>query len=977
VTISWKTWVRFVLAYATLSGPPIVLAAGAGSDFEADVAPILAKRCLECHNARDANGQLVLTTAQAALAGGESGPVLVPGKPEDSPLLHRVVAGEMPPPRRGKPQTLPESEQKLLRAWIADGANWPAERTLDLFEASNDVRAGRDWWSLRPIRRPAKPPALNVDEFIRERLTAAKLEPAPPAAKSALIRRLFDDLIGLPPTFEQIQAFEGAANPQAYERLVDELLASPQFGVRQARHWLDLVRFAETCGYERDQVKPFAWKYRDWVVNSFNDDKPFDRFVLEQLAGDELPDRTADSVIGTGFLMLGTWNDEPNDPQEYKYERLEDLVHATSSAFLGMTVKCARCHDHKFDPIAQEDYYRMAGVFWPGPIEPRKSELIGGVTADELGVAEVLGWTDIRREPPPLHLLKKGDPRHPLAIVEPAHLSMIPSLARPWEAPAGDAKSAQRRLQLAKWIVDPANPLTARVIVNRLWQQHFGQGLVRSPNDFGFNGLKPTHPELLDALAADLIDHGWTLKRLHKLMVMSQTYQQASVHPRQDEYQQQDAGNSLWWHAERRRRDAESLRDAMLQASGEIDLRLGGPSFKPSVSAEALEGLSRKSGAWQESSPDEQRRRSLYIFSQRSLLPPLMTTFDFPDTTLPCAQRDNTTVAPQALALLNGQFVQDRSTALAQRIQSEPKNADVIAAAWRFAVGRSPADAERSLAENYLAAQQRQFEQWVQSLPATTVPTELPKLESLVLHLRADQGIQTEDGRVTTWRDGSPANHSAAQTDTAKQPLLVADALNGHRAVRFDGTKRGLNLEGQVLTSGAGTIFAVVNDHGPPGHREIFSNWNGAAGNSGTSVFFGLTGENIVRLSDAFVPAGSVADRDQHFLLTGIFNAQEATVFQNARELARKPGGLGPRNLTGQYVIGTQGNLDGEYWNGDIAEVIVFDRSLTDAERKLVSNYLLQRYGLAAPPTPPDPKLLALASLCQVLLNTNEFLYVD
>lgn len=969
-----------VLAFITAT-TAAVPAAESPPDFETDVAPIIAKRCLECHNSRDATGKLVLITAESAMAGGESGPVIVPGKPDDSPLIRRVESGEMPPLRRGKSQTLPPAEQKILHAWVAGGAKWPAGRKLDLFEVTNDVRAGRDWWSLKPIRRAEAAANLQatIDDFIREKLAQEKLEPAPPAEKTVLIRRVYDDLIGLPPTYEQIQAFVVDTNPQAYEKVVDGLLASPHFGERQARHWLDVVRFAETCGYERDQVKPFAWKYRDWVVNSFNADKPYNRFVLEQLAGDELPDRTEETVIGTGFLMLGTWNDEPNDPQEYKYERLEDLVHATSSAFLGLTVKCARCHDHKFDPIAQEDYYRMAGVFWPGPIEPRARDLIGGVNKDELGMADVLGWTDLNRAPPPLHLLKKGDPRHPQGMVEPAHLSFLPALSKPWESPLDDSKTSRRRLQLAYWIVEPSNPLTPRVVVNRLWQQHFGQGLVRSPNDFGFNGAKPTHPELLDRLASDFIEHGWTLKRLHKLMVMSQTYRQASVHPWQDEYVQKDAANRTWWHAERRRRDAESLRDAMLAVSGEIDLRLGGSSFRPSISPEALEGLSKKSAAWQESPPDEQRRRSLYIFTQRSLLPPLMTTFDFPDTTLPCGQRDSTTVAPQALALMNGQFVQDRSVALAKRIQSASKTeSDVIPTAWRFAVGRIPDEPELSLAQKYLAEQQKHLALWAEKVQPTEVPTNLPIRDSLVLHLRSDRGIKTDDaGRVEAWHDSSPAAHHAAQADTAKRPLIVSDVLNSHPVLQFDGQKRSLNLDGQVLKSGDATIFAVVNDHGPAAHREIFSNWNGAAGNSTTSVFFGLTGENSVRLSDAFAPAGMVANREKHFLLAAAFGKYDAAVFQNDRELARKPGGLGKRNLAGNYVIGVQGNLDGEYWHGDIAELIVFDRQLSEAERRQVSHYLLGRYHLAEPPPPPDPKLLALASLCQVLLNTNEFLYVD
>ncbi|MFO0918665.1 MAG: PSD1 and planctomycete cytochrome C domain-containing protein [Planctomycetaceae bacterium] len=977
---SWQVWGCVWIGCQLMAYS--VIAADRAPDFETEIAPILAKRCLECHNARDAAGKLVLTTASGAQAGGEGGPVLVPGHPDQSSLLERIVSSEMPPPRRGKPQTLPGDEQQLLRAWIAAGASWPADRTLDLFEATSDVRAGRDWWSLQPLAKsepPATPSTNVVDVFVQERLATAGMEPAPEAERSILIRRLYDDLIGLPPTFEEIQAFQADHTPQAYENVVDRLLASPHFGERQARYWLDLVRYAETCGYERDQEKPFAWKYRDWVVKAFNDDKPFNRFVLEQLAGDELPDRSVETVTATGFLMLGTWNDEPNDPQEYKYERLEDLVHATSSAFLGMTIKCARCHDHKFDPISQEDYYRVAGVFWPGAIEPRGRELIGGPSKDELGFADLLGWTDIRRDVPALHLLKKGDPRFPLDVVEPAHLSMMPAMNRPWRSSPENAATSQRRLQLAEWIVDPANPLTPRVIVNRLWQHHFGDGLVRSPNDFGFNGMKPTHPELLDWLAADLVEHGWTLKWLHKLMVMSRTYRQSSLHPKQEDYLQRDAGNTFWWHAERHRRDAESLRDAMLAASGELDLRIGGPSFKPSIDAEALEGLSMKSGAWKESPPAEQLRRSLYMFSQRNLLSPMMTTFDFPDTTLPCGQRDDTTVAPQALALLNGRFVQERSAALSRRIRAAASNDDeVISTAWRFAVGRDPSPEEAARASNYLIEQLRYFENQNPAVPPTAAPQELLIQNGLTLHLRADRGIELDNsGRVQAWRDFSPTGHHAAQEVAIKRPVLVNDAHTGRPALQFDGDRRSLNLAGQVISSPEAMIFAVISDRGPAGHREIFSNWNGAAGNSTTSLFLGLTSESSVRLSDTFAPAGQIADRKRLFLLTAAIGNQEAVISQNGRELARKSGGLGPRNLSGNYVLGTQGNIDGEYWHGDIAELVVFDRLLSESERDLVTAYLLARYGLAKSEEQPDPAQLALASLCQVLLNMNEFLYVD
>ncbi len=320
------------------------------------------------------------------------------------------------------------------------------------------------------------------------------------------MRRVYFDLLGLPPTCEEVEAFANDKSPNAYEKLIDKLLASEHYGERWGRYWLDVARFAETCGYERDQVKPDVWKYRDWVIKAFNSDVPYDRFVLEQLAGDELPNANANTTVATGFIRLGTWNDEPNDPNEYKYDRLEDMVGATSTAFLGMTVKCARCHDHKFDAIRQTDYYRMAGAFWAGFIEPGPREHLGGPDAKALGHTGVFGWTDRGKEVPPIKLLKKGDPNRPGAVVEPGHLSMISALDKPLTVPPASAKTTTRRLQLAQWITDPQNPLTARVWVNRVWQYHFGQGLVRTPDNFGFTGDKPTHPELLDWLASELVN---------------------------------------------------------------------------------------------------------------------------------------------------------------------------------------------------------------------------------------------------------------------------------------------------------------------------------------------------------------------------------------------------------------------------------------------------------------------------------------
>jgi hypothetical protein len=958
--------------------------AAAAPEFER-VADVLVRRCVECHAAHETSGGLNLTTHDAAMKGGDSGPVVAIGKPDDSYLMSRIHDGEMPPPLKGKPQPLPAGEAELIEQWIASGANWPDGRVLDVYERTTDVRGGRDFWSLQPVVRPPVPTVQHpksmanaVDAFVLSKVEAAGFEPAPQADRATLIRRIYFDLIGLPPTAEEIAAFERDPDPEVYEKLVEKLLESPHFGERWARRWLDLARFAETSGYERDQEKTGAWRYRDWVVNAANTDMPYNRFIFEQLAGDEIPDRTESSVIATGFLRLGTWNDEPNDPEEYKYDRLEDMVHATCTAFIGLTVKCARCHDHKFDPILQSDYYKVAAAFWAGPIESRERELLGGPSKDELGY-DVLGWTDLTATPAALHLLKKGDPKHPLDEVESGSLSMVSTLKRADTPPPEGSKTSQRRLQLAKWITDPAHPLTARVLVNRLWQAHFGEGIVRSPDNFGFTGDRPTHPELLDWLADEFVKSGWSTKHIHRLIVKSRTYRQSSLHPNAIAIEKTDAGNRLWWRFERHRLDAEQLRDRMLAASGAIDLRMGGPSFKPTVSADALEGLSMKGNAWKPSPPEEQNRRSLYIYSKRGLLSPLMTTFDFVDTTLPCGRREISTVAPQALALMNNQFVHEQSDHLAERIAKSAGLDDdaQIQAAWQATLCRSPTVVEFTAARTHLVAQAKRFA----DLPAASPPMHGQIVEQgLALRLRASDGIEADDaGRVIRWRDLSGFEHDALQAEADRRPEVVPNVMNGQPVVRCDGQRRFLNLAGQVLTSQQFTVFAVVSDAGDKGHRTLFSNWNGGAGNSVTSVFFGLTTDSAVRLSDDFAGVGRVTNSKQPFLLTGVANEYGAVLFQNRAELAKKATPLAPRNLTTAYVVGQQGNIDGEYWNGDLAELLVYDRALSDEERLAVSQSLAERYGLWDEPTvnPKSPQELALASLCHVLMNCNEFVYVD
>ncbi len=979
---------RLVSTLATLAwlsaGPALA------ADFEHDVAPLFIKHCLECHDRVDPQGGLSLASAAGLRRGGESGRVVSPGDPESSYLLDRIRAGEMPPPRQGQERPLAAADMQIIRDWIAAGAEWPQDRSLSPYEVTTATRAGLDWWSLQPISRPAVPPlapadtvATPIDAFIQARLQREGMQPAPPADRLTLLRRACFDLVGLPPTQRQVNEFLADQGANAFEKVIDELLASEHYGERWARYWLDLVRFAETCGYERDQLKPNIWRYRDWVVEALNADMPYDRFVTHQLAGDEIASPDENSVIATGMLRAGTWNDEPNDAADYLYERLEDMVHACSSAFLGLTVKCARCHDHKFDPIRQTDYYRLASFFWAGYIGQQN---LGGPSPEQLGF-DAFGWTDKGRDASPIHLLFQGERSRPGPVVEPGFLSAIPALDRPLTAPPASAQTTRRRLQFARWITDEANPLTARVIVNRLWLHHFGEGLVRTPNNFGFKGELPTHPQLLDWMAAELVAGGWRLKRLHKLIMLSHTYRQSSLHPREADYSTRDAQNRWLWRANRRRLDAEALRDAMLAASGQLNLAVGGPSFYPQMSPEALEGLSRKGKAWQHSPPAQRARRSIYMMTKRSRLLPLMTTFDFGNTTLPCGQRDVTTVAPQALALLNNAFVHRQSEAFARRLEREaatlPQQVDL---AWRIALGRAPSSAESAAAIAHVQQQRQHFVAPADGPAATRPaagPMSGPPADKLVLWLRADDGVELDDQRgIRFWRDrakpeGQQLPHDASQADPGRRPRWVAKAIGRQPALRFDGENQFLHVAGQIVWSSQFSLFAVVSQQATGGGpREILSNWH-RRGRSTTSLFLGTRGTAGVRFSDAMSDAGRLSAPEMPFILTAINSQQQATTYQDRRQLA-SAGPLKSRDPHGPYVIGTQGNYGSEWWHGDMAEILVYDRALGEDERQQVWDYLAGRYDLStATTTTPAPKLLALASLCHVLLNTNEFIFVD
>jgi hypothetical protein len=752
--------------------------------FESKVRPLLVQQCYECHGNGKHKGGLRLDSRAGVLAGGDSGPAAVPGKPQDSLLIQAVnyQGLHMPPKRK-----LSADQIAVLTSWVKFGLPYPGRDDMVAPPRHDKTvsAADRAWWAFRPVTRPAVPvaarhsqPAHPIDGFILAKLEERNLEPAAPAPVHELIRRTFFDLTGLPPTAEEMSRWTArlsvppttshAAEQAAYAALIDDLLGRPAYGERWGRHWLDVVRFAQTNGYERDGEKPYAWRYRDYVIKSFNDDKPYDRFILEQLAGDELPDADSDSRIATGFYRLGVWDDEPDDARQAEFDELDDIMVTTGSTFLGLTLGCARCHEHKFDPIPQRDYYRLLAFFrnvarYANPKEtldsptllplgaeatirqaieardrrirdaearlsvlagakaknsPERKQLEAEKTDRRLdGLDWALGVREHGAPASPTHVLTRGNAATPGEEVQPGFplvLDAIPeqpvSETNPAQRAMGDLfPTSSRRLWLARWIANPANPLTARVIVNRVWHYHFGRGIVASTADFGKTGSLPTHPELLDWLADEFVRSGWSLKKLHKTIMLSQAYQRSS---RGDgAAATADPGNALWWRQQAQRLDAEALRDALLAVSGELNRKPGGRGVFPRLSGEILAGQSKPGLDWEPSSAAEECRRSVYVFVKRGLRDPFAESFDYVNTTAPLTERPTTTVAPQALLLLNSRFVLERAEALASRLEQQAgQSVDVqIQELFQQALQRNATLKEREQAGAYLARVESAF----------------------------------------------------------------------------------------------------------------------------------------------------------------------------------------------------------------------------------------------------------------------------
>ncbi|MBL8240952.1 MAG: PSD1 domain-containing protein [Bryobacterales bacterium] len=702
---------------------------------------LLNAKCTGCHGEARMSG-LDLRTRESFLRGGKRGPAAA--------HLGKAIRGEgelrMPP---GK-TPLPAADVALLTEWLNSGAEYPIAQK----------NAAPAWWSFQKIERRGE--ARSIDAFLNAKLAEKDLRPLPAADKRTLIRRATFDLHGLPPTPEEIDSFVNDASPQAYAKVIDRLLASPRYGERWGRRWLDVARYAETGGYETDVSFSNAWRYRDYVIRSFNNDKPYNDFMREQIAADEIwpgdlereggyfiPQEKLDRLerwIGTGLFAVGPVNYEfALSGDQFRVEWQADAVETTGSAFLGLTLGCARCHDHKFDPIPQRDYYRFAALF--AGSEDREIPIVGrygifdyarhvprqekadqikariqrmdkarggrAMTAAERDERETdlrkLGEAYLKAPPrvqtatilahtevvPETFILGRGEFTNKGERVAPGVLSAIgggPEIREPAQGPF----VPQRRKALAEWIASPENPLPARVMVNRIWQGHFGRGIVNTPNDFGRQGDPPSHPDLLDWLAAEFIEKGWSVKHMHRLMMNSEAYRRSSAPDAANA--RIDAANTYLWRMNRRRLEGEEIRDAVIQTAGQLNTKMGGPPVVLPLSKEEFLGI-REPELWPITlDPAEHTRRSVYLYVKRSFKMPMLETFDVPDPTQSCARRESSTVAPQALAMMNGDFTRTYAEKMAARFQGS----NAVEQAWRHALGRAPAAEEAERAGTFL-----------------------------------------------------------------------------------------------------------------------------------------------------------------------------------------------------------------------------------------------------------------------------------
>ncbi len=743
--------------------------------FEKHIRPLLATKCLPCHGAQKQEANLRLDTRDGLLQGGDSGPAIVVDSPDESLLIEAIEyeSFEMPPEGR-----LADASIERMKDWIAKGAVWP-DHQQPLRPVAREIDdADRQWWAFRPFEKPDVPhPAEDhwsrnpIDRFVFQQMVRQEMRPAPCADEFTLVRRLYYDLLGLPPSPEQIDQYLNNTSPDRWEELIDRLLADPAYGEHWGRYWLDLVRYAESDGWNQDAYRPHIWRYRDYVVKSFNEDRPYPEFVLQQLAGDEMTSDNPDNLAATGFLRLGIYEYNQRDARSLWNDVVNEMTDVTADVFLGIGMACARCHDHKFDPLLKTDYYKLRSFLEPiiwrddaryataaqlaecetqmdawreatqevrakidallqpyhdkkwkstvekfpldiqacfhKPLDERTSwehqmaylverqfqEEGGGPLAGmskehkeqhERLKQELAEFDEIKPQaaPPLMTVANFQGPVSPTLIPDSSHPSPItPGFPVVLTRDAASSKSSGdnqedsrlRRTELAQWICRADNPLTTRLIVNRIWQHHFGRGLVATPNDFGHLGQPPSHPELLDWLAVTFVENGWSTKRLHKLILMSATWRQSAQHPQAADFGRADPADQWLWRAPVRRLNAEQIRDSMLCVSGELDRRRGGPGVDNHVP-----------------------RRSLYIRRHRNKPVDLLHAFDAANGLKSVAERNRTTTPMQALLMINGAFSLERAKKLALYVQQSALSTseETLAYAFRLTWGRPPTDVE-------------------------------------------------------------------------------------------------------------------------------------------------------------------------------------------------------------------------------------------------------------------------------------------
>ncbi|MCE9561424.1 MAG: PSD1 and planctomycete cytochrome C domain-containing protein [Planctomycetes bacterium] len=701
--------------------------------FESKVRPVLVKSCQKCHGPEKQRGGLRLDTKAAWQAGGDTGPALVPGKPDES-LIIKAIRNPDPKLRMPPNEKLADHEIAALVEWVKDGAVDPRVGVAQIGGMSLD--AAKQWWSFQPVKRPVVPEVRNsqtqprnpIDNFVLAKLSDKGLSLTPPADKRTLLRRVTYDLTGLPPSPADLDAFLNDTSPEAFAKVVDRLLASPQYGERWGRHWLDLVRYADTAGENSDHPLPHAWRYRNWVIEAFNRDLPYDQFLRDQIAGDILwaraegerrkdekprttilgfdasfmqPPSSFDQRVATGYLAIA--RRFGHDTDKDMHLTFEDTIDTVGKTLLGLSIGCARCHDHKYDAITAKDYYALYGIFestrfaFPGceaKQQPRDLVKLQPLRP-ELAYAVVEGTAKNAK------LQLRGDPEKPGAEVPRRWLEVLGGQTVP-------ANSGSGRLELAGWLTSNANPLTPRVMVNRIWQHHFGKGLVQSPNDFGARGMAPTHPELLDWLSAEFVASGWRIRHFHKLIVLSAAYQQGSES--RAEAVKVDVNNNLYWRFDRRRLSGEEIRDSLLAVSGQLDRTPGHEHpFPP-----------EKSWGFTQHAPFntvyETDRRSVYVISIRNRRHPFLGLFDGADPNATTPQRQVTTVPTQALYFLNDPFFHKQAEKLSASVFAKPE-ATRLDELFRITLLRPPTAKDRTTADAFLTSYAAQLSEPVADRP--------------------------------------------------------------------------------------------------------------------------------------------------------------------------------------------------------------------------------------------------------------------